>query len=157
MIKYCGWAMTQGWDLSSSGKKRRTHQTFPMARRPRPKWLMKDEKFHRFIYKAHQTNVWWTMKVFRLHCMSSVREICQSSRHAWLLPCNFTMDYIASSDKCVTFHCHISHTEYTVWDLENSGNGFLDLVMWIVWHLARWKFICESRCHFSKVWALEVL
>ena len=26
------------------------------------------------------------------------------------LPCNFTMDYIASSEKCLMFHCHISHT-----------------------------------------------
>ena len=46
----------------------RTCRTFPMAR---PKCLMRDftnlnEIYN--MYKAHQTNVWWTMKVFRLHC-----------------------------------------------------------------------------------------
>ena len=28
----------------------------------------------------------------------------------WRFPCNFTLDYIALSDKCLTFHYPISHT-----------------------------------------------
>ena len=44
----------------------RTHRTFPMAR---PKCLMRDFTNLNRIYKAHQTNVWWIMKVFRLHCI----------------------------------------------------------------------------------------
>ena len=39
--------------------------TFLMAR---PKCLMRDFTNLNRIYKAHRTNVWWTMKVFRLHC-----------------------------------------------------------------------------------------
>ena len=39
----------------------RTHPTFPMAR---PKCLMRDFTNLTRIYKAHRTNVWWTMKVF---------------------------------------------------------------------------------------------
>ena len=46
--------------------------------------------------------MWWHQ--------SSVREIRQSFRHVWRLPSNLTMYYIASSDKCLTFHCHISRT-----------------------------------------------
>ena len=41
------------------------HQTFPMTR---PKYLMGNFTNLYRIYKAHQTNVWWTMEVFRLHC-----------------------------------------------------------------------------------------
>ena len=48
----------------SVGEKRRTRQTFLMAR---PKCLMGNFTNSYRIYKAHQTNVWWTMKVFRLH------------------------------------------------------------------------------------------
>ena len=38
---------------------------------------MFDERFNKFQYKAHQTIVWWTMKVFRLHCNIK----CNSSTH----------------------------------------------------------------------------
>ena len=38
----------------------------------------------------------------------SVFQTCLT--FVWRLPSNFTMDYIASSDKCLTFHCHISRT-----------------------------------------------
>ena len=43
----------------------RTHRTFPMAR---PKCLMRDFTNLNRIYEAHLTNVWWIMKVFRVHC-----------------------------------------------------------------------------------------
>ena len=46
----------------------RTHRTFPLAR---PKCPMRDcTNLNRIykVYKAHQTNVWWIMKVFRAHC-----------------------------------------------------------------------------------------
>ena len=43
----------------------------------------------------------WNMSVFQT-CLTFV----------WRLPCNFTMDHIASSDKCLTFHYQISHTLY---------------------------------------------
>ena len=39
-------------------------RTCPM---PKPKCLMRGFINLNRIYKAHQTNVWWTMKVFRLH------------------------------------------------------------------------------------------
>ena len=51
---------------SSVGEK---HRTFPMAR---PKCLMGDFTNLYGIYTAHQTNVWWTMQVFRLHCTSEI-------------------------------------------------------------------------------------
>ena len=38
----------------------------------------------------------------------SVFQTCLT--FVWRLTCNFTMDYIASSDKCLTFHYRISHT-----------------------------------------------
>ena len=37
---------------------------------------------------------------------TSVFQTCLT--FVWRLPSNFTMYYIASSDKCLTFHCHIS-------------------------------------------------
>ena len=52
--------------MISVGEKRRTHRTFPMAR---PKCLMRDFTNLYRIYRAHQTNVWWTMQVFCLHWM----------------------------------------------------------------------------------------
>ena len=42
----------------------------------------------------------------------SVFQTCLT--FVWPLPCNFTMDYIASSDKCLTFHNCISHTLNTM-------------------------------------------
>ena len=50
---------------------RRTCQTFPMAR---PKCLMRDFTILNRIYKAHRINVWWTMKVFRQHCIFSISQ-----------------------------------------------------------------------------------
>ena len=70
----------------SVGEKRRTHRTFPMAR---PKCLMGDFTNFYGIYKAHQTNVWWTMKVFRLHwCMHVPRLSCLSCKfcHCYWIP-----------------------------------------------------------------------
>ena len=43
----------------------RTCRTFLMAR---PKCLMRDFTNLNRIYKAHRANVWWTMKVFQIHC-----------------------------------------------------------------------------------------
>ena len=42
----------------------RTYRTFPMAR---PKCLMRDFMNLNRIHKAHRTNVWWIMKVFRVY------------------------------------------------------------------------------------------
>ena len=39
----------------------------------RPKCLMRNFTNLNRIYKAHQTNVWGTMEVFRIHCKTSVR------------------------------------------------------------------------------------
>ena len=49
----------------SAGEKRQTRRTFPMARL---KCLTGNFPNLYRAYKAHQTNVWWTMKVFRQHC-----------------------------------------------------------------------------------------
>ena len=57
--------------FNSVGEKHRTHRTFPMAR---PKCLMGDFTNLYGIYTAHQTNVWWTTQVFRLHCFNAVRK-----------------------------------------------------------------------------------
>ena len=59
----------RSWN-ASVGEKRRT---FPMAR---PKCLMGNFPNLYRIYKAHQTNVWWTMKVFRLHSIAH--------KHLWI-------------------------------------------------------------------------
>ena len=59
------WVKPRGcFQYNSVGEKRRTSLTFPMAR---PKCLMGDFTNLYGMYKAHQTNVWWTMKAFRLH------------------------------------------------------------------------------------------
>ena len=54
--------------INSVGEKHQTHQTCLMAR---PKCLMGDFANLYRIYKAHQTNVWWHIKVFRLHCIKA--------------------------------------------------------------------------------------
>ena len=48
----------------------------------------------------------------------SVFQTCLT--FVWRLPSNFTMDYIASSDKCLTFHCHISRTLVSSSNHQNS-------------------------------------
>ena len=50
----------------------RTCQTFPMAR---PQFLTRDFTNFNRTYKAHQTNIWWIMKVFPLHCHSVFPEL----------------------------------------------------------------------------------
>ena len=52
--------------LCSVHENHRTHRTFPMAR---PKCPMRDFTNFNRIYKAHRTNVWCIMKVFRVHCL----------------------------------------------------------------------------------------
>ena len=44
------------------------HQTYWTFLIARPKCLMRDFTNLNRIYKAHQTNVWWTKKVFQVHC-----------------------------------------------------------------------------------------
>ena len=58
-----------GWTFyhRSVHENHRTYQTFPMARL---KCLMRDLTNLSRPYKAHRTNVWWTVKFFRLHCHS---------------------------------------------------------------------------------------
>ena len=53
----------------------RTCRTFPMARRKCP---MRDFTNLNRIHKAHRTNVWWIMKVFRVHCY------CTEGVMSWL-------------------------------------------------------------------------
>ena len=60
---------------SSVHKNRRTCRTFPMAR---VKCLMRDFINFNRIYKAHRTIVWWTMKVFRLHCQSLFQNVFEN-------------------------------------------------------------------------------
>ena len=61
----------------------RTCRTFPMAR---PKCPMRDFTNLNRIHKAHRTNVWWIMKVFRVHCQRK-RNVtqCIAKRDAYLL------------------------------------------------------------------------
>ena len=67
------------WSKYSVHENHRTCQTFPMAR---PKCLMRDFTNLNRIYKAHRTNVWWTMKVFRLHWNTMNQWINRSMCHA---------------------------------------------------------------------------
>ena len=60
---------------NSVGKKRWTRRKFPMAR---PKCLIDDFINSCRICKAHQTNVWWTMKICRLHCNKPFKQ--------WIFP-----------------------------------------------------------------------
>ena len=53
----------------------RTCRTFPMARAKCP---MRDFINFNRIYKAHQTIIWWTMKVFRLHCQTTASHLPQT-------------------------------------------------------------------------------
>ena len=53
--------------ISSVHENHQTHWTFTMAR---PKRLMRNFTNLNRIYKAHQTNVWWIVKVFQVHCIS---------------------------------------------------------------------------------------
>ena len=50
--------------LNNVHENQQTRRTFPMARH---KCLMSDFTNLNRIYKAHRTNVWWIMKVFRVH------------------------------------------------------------------------------------------
>ena len=61
---------------SSVHENHRTCGTFPLAR---PKCLMRDFTNLNRIYKAHRTNVWCTIKVFRLHCrkMTHINKKCK--------------------------------------------------------------------------------
>ena len=73
----CIWVnIGSGNDLLPDGtnsvhENHRTCRTFAMTK---PKCLMGDFTNLNRIYKAPQTNVWWTMKVFRLHCTKSLLE-----------------------------------------------------------------------------------
>ena len=55
----------------------------------RPKCLMGNFTNLYRIYKAHQTNVWWTMKVFRLHCYKTTCGFCTFVQEAKTF--NFTI------------------------------------------------------------------
>ena len=71
-MKMFGFILIFHWNLLqrvqlitySVGENVGSHRTFSMAR---PKCLMGDFTNLYIIYKAHQTNAWWTMQVFRPH------------------------------------------------------------------------------------------
>ena len=68
--------MREYWHLTSVHENHRTCRIFPMAR---PKCPMRDFTNLNKIHKTHRTNVWWIMKVFRVHwfnIMSSGDVIC---------------------------------------------------------------------------------
>ena len=50
----------------------------------RPKCLMRDFANLSRIYKAHQTNVWWTMKVFWLHWNTILHIIWDTGVSLWI-------------------------------------------------------------------------
>ena len=102
--------LNQSW--LSEGEKRRTRRTFPMAR---PKCLMGDFTNLYGIYKAHQTNVWWTMKVFRLHCWLIIIMVERHSSQR-----NFTSD---------TYLCHQSLN--LIWKLLSNIKEANKLTHWV--------------------------
>ena len=63
---------------------------------------------------------------------TSVFQTCLT--FVWRLLSNFTMYYIASSDTCLTFHCHISRT------LEQRRQAMLQP------HVSDQQFNCPQRC-----------
>ena len=51
-----------------------------------PNYLMTDFPNLNWIYKTHRTNVWWTMKVFWLHCYvvnTMSVDVLQSTNQIW--------------------------------------------------------------------------
>ena len=67
-------------------QKTSTHRTFPMARL---KCLMEDFTNLYEIYKAHQTNVWWSHSVFQITASPSAR-----SRQLWRRTGNFLKTFL---------------------------------------------------------------
>ena len=76
------------WKWISVGEKRRTLQTFPTAR---PKYLTREVTNLNRIYKVHQTNVWWIMKVFLpfWNEFPAASEFCKLSYRPFYKSCSF--------------------------------------------------------------------
>ena len=71
-------------------------------------WLVTNLESAQIWLDSVRCNGYWTIYDFSVREMYQVFQTCLTS--VWRLPCNFTMDYIASSDKCLTFHYPISNT-----------------------------------------------
>ena len=108
---------------------------------------MSDGRFHKFIwniYEAHQTNVWWTMKIFHLHCLKpgchmlvTVSE--QGANIGGLLYISY-IKWLVSS--VYLKYCQTNATRISIW----RKNSYL-----LYWHkISRWhdKLLC---CHRVKI------
>ena len=76
MLKQCSWNT-------------RTDLTFLMAR---PKCLIRDFTNLNRIYKAHRTNVWWFMKVFRVPCWNgtdSLKSLLMENKDIFIMQGQF--------------------------------------------------------------------
>ena len=85
----------------------RTCRTFPMTS---PKCLMRDFTNLNRIYKAPQTNVWWTMKVFRLHCIQYIDGLVQERRNSIAIAVELRLSCTNTSifSICWVF-CHVNN------------------------------------------------
>ena len=126
LIQVMAWSHQATSHYLSAGEKRRT---FPMAR---PKCLMGNLTNLYRIYKAHQTNVWWTMKVFRQHCYLNQcwpRSMSPTRRMVSLGHNELTLTYHTNQDTYHKTHCGLVTYGLTEHDRHSS------LVQVIPWSL----------------------
>ena len=120
----------------------RTCQTFPMAR---PKCLMRDFTNLNRTYEAHQTNVWWTMKVFRLHCPPHPPFHSRSK-----CPCSYSGINKNTLETCKNPRPTSGWSELTKSCTTSTMNFHMAYFSWIPQNNARLKLSCkfgESNCN----------
>ena len=123
LIQVMAWSHQATSHYLSAGEKRRTRRTFPMARR---KCLMGNFTYLYRIYKAHQTNVWWTMKVFRLHCYLNQcwpRSMSPTRRMVSLGHNELTLTYHTNQDTYHKTHCGLVIWAHRTWSSLVIGSG----------------------------------
>ena len=88
-------------------------------------WKMSPGKWRPFSLSLNVLSVVFILqrhwKICHSQCPRNMSVFQTCLTFVWRLPCNFTMEYIASSEKCLTFHYRISHTlhndgVYHTWD-----------------------------------------
>ena len=146
--------VTWKFELCSVGKRRWTHRTFPMAW---PKSLMEDFTNLYGIYKAHQTNVWWTMQVFHLHWLCAIFwcHILIIGRNS--IKGNFClliMQCVYSKTWELQPLVPLVRTKLALWWLSYFKVVFLCLhyQRWKQWKLASWR-LSGLHCHqWGQIW-----
>ena len=122
----------------------------------RPRCLMRDFTNLNRIYKAHWTNVWWTMKVFHEHCQGSTRTSVNSNDLSdWFGIRHIVLDTLIKWVCFSDYNYYLSHlpldkmTAISQMIYSDASSWMKSLVFWLKFH---WSLFLRVYLTITQHW-----